>query len=99
MGFIQYFMLLLVTLLPAAAANQAAAAARETVMSLPGWFPKQYNTIKVHVRREFMHKTPLTLWRIYRIDKSMLINAIGTLISYGFLVGTLGRIQNSNSES
>ncbi|GIX84821.1 uncharacterized protein CDAR_490561 [Caerostris darwini] len=99
MGFIQYFVLLLVTLLPAAAVNQAATTARETVLSLPGWFPKQYSTIKVHVCREFMRKTTLTLWRIYRIDNSLLINALGTLISYGFLVGTLGRVQNSNNEN
>ncbi|GIY88588.1 uncharacterized protein CEXT_663661 [Caerostris extrusa] len=98
-GFIQYFVLLLIILPPAAAVNQAAATARETVLSLPGWFPKQYSTIKVHVRRKFMHKTALTLWKIYRIDKSLLISAIGSLISYGILVGTLGSVQNSNTDS
>ncbi|GIY88590.1 uncharacterized protein CEXT_663681 [Caerostris extrusa] len=99
MGFIQYFVLLLITLPPAAAVNHAAARARETVLSLPGWFPKRYSIIKMYVRRRFMHKTALTLWKIYRIDKSLLISAIGTLISYGILFGTLGSVQNSNNEN
>ncbi|GIY47362.1 uncharacterized protein CDAR_501921 [Caerostris darwini] len=99
MGFLQYFVLLLITLMPAAAANQAALAAREIVLSLPAWFPKRYRIIKLHVRRKFMHKTALTLWKIYRIDKSLLISAIGSLISYGILVGTLGSVQNSNNDN
>ncbi|GIY10933.1 uncharacterized protein CEXT_219741 [Caerostris extrusa] len=98
MGFLQYFVLLLITLIPAAAANQAAEMARGFVLSLPAWFPKQYSMIKVHVRRNFMHKTTLTLLEIYRIDKSLLISAIGSLISYGILVGTLGSVQNINNE-
>ncbi|GIY94403.1 uncharacterized protein CEXT_369351 [Caerostris extrusa] len=97
-GFVEYFVLLLITLTPAAAANQAAAMAREIFLSLPAWFPERYSSIKLHVRRKFMHKTVLTLWKIYRIDKSLLISAIGTLISYGILVGTLGSVQNSNNE-
>ncbi|GIY77254.1 uncharacterized protein CEXT_320791 [Caerostris extrusa] len=99
MGFVQYFVLLLITLTPAAAANQAAAMARELVLSLPAWFPKRYNIINMHVRRKFKHKTALTLWKIYRIDKSLLISAVGSLISYGILLGTLGSVQNSNNES
>ncbi|GIY94400.1 uncharacterized protein CEXT_369331 [Caerostris extrusa] len=70
MGFLQYFLLLLITLIPAAAANQAAAMAREIVLSLPAWFPKRYSIIKHRVRRKFLQKTVLTLWKIYRIDKS-----------------------------
>ncbi|GIY69932.1 uncharacterized protein CDAR_466961 [Caerostris darwini] len=99
MGFLQYVLLLLITLIPAAAANQAAAIARAIVLSLPAWFPKRYSIIKRRVRRKFMQKTVLTLWKIYRIDKSFLISAIGHLISYGILVGTLGSVQNSNKEN
>ncbi|GIY38484.1 uncharacterized protein CDAR_39221 [Caerostris darwini] len=97
-GFLQYFVLLLITLTPAAAVNQAAAMARELVLSLPGWIPERYSIIKVLVCRSFMHKTALTLCKIYRIDNSLLISAIGTLISYGILVGTLGSVQSSNIE-
>ncbi|GIY67926.1 uncharacterized protein CDAR_619921 [Caerostris darwini] len=97
-GFMQYFVLLLMILPSAAAANQAAATAREIVLSLPGWFPKRYSIIKLHVCRSFKPKTALTLWNIYRIDKSMLISAIGTLISYGILLGTLGSVQSSDDK-
>ncbi|GIX68588.1 uncharacterized protein CEXT_296271, partial [Caerostris extrusa] len=97
-GFVQYFVLLLITLTPAAAANQAAARPW-TFLSLPAWFPKRYSIINMHVRRKFTHKTALTLWKIYRIDKSLLISAVGSLISYGILLGTLGSVQNSNNES
>ncbi|GIY10948.1 uncharacterized protein CEXT_219851 [Caerostris extrusa] len=97
-GFLQYFVLLLITLTPAAAVNQAAAMARELVLSLPGWIPKRYSIIKALICRSFMGKTSLTLWKIYRIDNSFLISAIGTLISYGILVGTLGSVQSSNIE-
>ncbi|GIY57224.1 uncharacterized protein CDAR_230051 [Caerostris darwini] len=97
-GFIQYFVLLLMILPSAAAANQAAATAREIVLSLPGWFPNRYSIIKLLVCRSFKSKTTLTLWNIYRIDKSMLISAIGILISYGILLGTLGSVQSSNDK-
>ncbi|GIY52836.1 uncharacterized protein CDAR_432651 [Caerostris darwini] len=98
-GFLQYFVLLLITLTPAAAVNQAAAMARKLVLSLPGWIPKRYSIIKALICRSFMGNTSLTLWKIYRIDNSLLISAMGTLISYGFLVGTLGSVQSSNNEN
>ncbi|GIY52832.1 hypothetical protein CDAR_432631 [Caerostris darwini] len=87
------------TLRPAAAANQTAATAREFVLSLPRCFPKRYSTIKLLVRRSFKPKTALTLGNIYRIDRSLLISAIGTLITYGILLGTLGRVQSSNNKN
>ncbi|GIY07663.1 hypothetical protein CDAR_216701 [Caerostris darwini] len=93
-----YFVLLMMILPSAAAANQAAATAREIVLSLPGWFPKRFSIIKLLVCRSFKSETALTLWNIYRIDKSMLISAIGTLISYGILLGTLGSVQSSNDK-
>ncbi|GIY38489.1 uncharacterized protein CDAR_39251 [Caerostris darwini] len=98
-GFVEFFVLLLITLTPAAAANQAAATAREVVLSWPGWFPVRYSIISVYVRRKFLHKTYLALGKMYRIDRSLLISAIGSLFSYGILVGTLGSVQNLNYES
>ncbi|GIY67918.1 hypothetical protein CDAR_619851 [Caerostris darwini] len=62
-GFMEFFVLLLINLIPPAAANQAAATAREIVLSLPGRFPMRYSIIKLHVRRKFMRKTFLTLWK------------------------------------
>ncbi|GIY10929.1 uncharacterized protein CEXT_219711 [Caerostris extrusa] len=98
MGLVQYFVLLMMTLPPAATANQSAATAREIVLSLPGWFPQGCNIIKLLVCRSFMHKTALTWWKMYRIDNSLLISVIGTLISYGILFSTLGSVQSSNND-
>ncbi|GIY99631.1 uncharacterized protein CEXT_483381 [Caerostris extrusa] len=98
-GFIQYFCAAADHFTSSCSCQRGCGNGEETVLSLPGWFPKQYSIIKMHVRRRFMPKTTLTLWKIYRIDKSLLISAIGTLISYGILVGTLGSVQNSNNES
>ncbi|GIY10939.1 hypothetical protein CEXT_219781 [Caerostris extrusa] len=48
---------------------------------------------------KFLPKTALTLGKMYRIDKSMLISAIATLISYGIVLGTLGSVQSSDDEN
>ncbi|GIY67924.1 uncharacterized protein CDAR_619901 [Caerostris darwini] len=98
-GFVQYFVLLMMILPPAAAANQAAAMAREIILSLANWFPKRHSIIKSLVCRKFLPKTALTLGKMYRIDKSMLISAIATLISYGIVLGTLGSVQSSDDEN
>ncbi|GIX88210.1 uncharacterized protein CEXT_203011 [Caerostris extrusa] len=95
MGLVQYFVFLMMTLPSAAATNQTAATSKEIVLSLPGWFPKRYSIIKLFVCRSFMHNTALTLWNIYRIDKSLLIRAIGTLITFGIILGTLGNVKSS----
>ncbi|GFU06033.1 uncharacterized protein NPIL_164531 [Nephila pilipes] len=84
---------LLMVMLPAAAANQVGIQARNIVISLPGWFPKQYEKLNIHVRQNFTQEDFLTLWKIYKNDKSLLISALGTLLTYGFLVGTLGSIE------
>ncbi|GIY94401.1 hypothetical protein CEXT_369341 [Caerostris extrusa] len=82
MGFYTVFCFADDGLNSAAAANQAPETAREIVLSLPDWFPKRYSIIKILVCRSFKPKTALTLWNIYRIDKSLLISAISTLITY-----------------
>ncbi|GFY67259.1 uncharacterized protein TNIN_439281 [Trichonephila inaurata madagascariensis] len=33
----------------------------------------------------------LTLWKIYVINKALIISSFGTLLTYGMLVGTLGK--------
>ncbi|GBN67623.1 hypothetical protein AVEN_158657-1 [Araneus ventricosus] len=92
---LQNFILLLMVLLPAASVNEAAKAARDVVISLPSWYPNNYRPLKLHIRRHFMQELSLTLWKIYRIDKPLVISALGSLLSYGILVGTLGAIQST----
>ncbi|GBN53132.1 hypothetical protein AVEN_151987-1 [Araneus ventricosus] len=80
----------LMVILSASSVNKAALTARNMVISLPGWIPQSYQEIKILVRRKYMKKVSLTLWKIYKIDNSLLISALGTLVTYGFLMGTLG---------
>ncbi|GIZ04644.1 hypothetical protein CEXT_164871 [Caerostris extrusa] len=99
LGFLQYFVLLLITLTPAAAVQPVCDDGEGISSVFARLDSKRYSIIKALICRSFMGKTSLTLWKIYRIDNSLLISAIGTLISYGILVGTLGSVQSSNNEN
>ncbi|GBN42939.1 hypothetical protein AVEN_116640-1 [Araneus ventricosus] len=74
----------------ASAANKAALIARDIVISLPGWFPESYQELKLLIRQKYKKKVSLTLWKLYKIDNSLLISALGTLVTYGFLMGSVG---------
>ncbi|GFS92772.1 uncharacterized protein TNCV_1161791 [Trichonephila clavipes] len=89
-----YFVLLLTVMLPPSAVNKASKVAKNTILSLPGWFPEHYKTLKMFICKRFKHQElALTLGKIYKIDKSLIISTLGTLVSYGILVGTLGTVQ------
>ncbi|GIY32254.1 uncharacterized protein CDAR_451471 [Caerostris darwini] len=90
-----YLMMMQMIILPASDINLGAQMARDVIISLPGWFPQQHDELKIRIRRGLNKKIGLTLWKIYKIDKSLFISAIGTLITYGVLVGTLGSIHSS----
>ncbi|GBN96797.1 hypothetical protein AVEN_96229-1 [Araneus ventricosus] len=72
------------------AANKAALIARDIVISLPGWFPESYQEIKILIRQKYKKNVSLTLWKLYKIDNSLLISTLGTLVTYGFLMGSVG---------
>ncbi|GFU61620.1 uncharacterized protein NPIL_621851 [Nephila pilipes] len=95
-GVVHVLTFLLMIMLPATAANVAAKVAKGIVLTLPGSFPEEYKKLKMYVQKNFKHQElEFTLWKIYTIDKSLLISEIGTVITYGILVGTLGTVQNS----
>nr|GBN99162.1 hypothetical protein AVEN_109244-1 [Araneus ventricosus] len=33
----------------------------------------------------------LTIWKIYKLDRSLIISSFGTLLTFGILLGTLGK--------
>ncbi|GBM30010.1 hypothetical protein AVEN_165585-1 [Araneus ventricosus] len=98
-GIVQSLTLLSIVLLPAAAVNKAAYLAWEVVISLPAWFPMRYKKIKMYVHQRFVSNVSLTLWDIYRIDKSLFITALGTILTYGVLLATLGNTQNPKNDN
>ncbi|GFR02827.1 uncharacterized protein TNCT_232961 [Trichonephila clavata] len=89
-----YWKWLLMIMLPASSANKAAKNARDIILSLPGWFPQHHRKLKLAVRREFKQtKYALTLWKTYLINRSILISALGTLITYGIIIATFGSVK------
>ncbi|GFX53056.1 hypothetical protein TNCV_1655151 [Trichonephila clavipes] len=77
-------------ILPASAANSAFIAAKEAVQSLPWKIPQYHTKLKVIIRSECMADISLTLWKTYKIKRSLIFSALGTLVTYGMLLATLG---------
>ncbi|GFY40878.1 uncharacterized protein TNIN_17881 [Trichonephila inaurata madagascariensis] len=93
-GIIQNFLYLLLSMLPAAGCNRASNMARNTITSLPGWFPQQYKLLKMLVCQRYKNAFVLTLWKMYIIDEPLLMSALGTLVTYGFLVANISMIKD-----
>ncbi|GBM47846.1 hypothetical protein AVEN_91833-1 [Araneus ventricosus] len=89
-GILFYLTLLLTILIPAAAANDALEEARDIVLSLPAWLPQQYKESEKFLLQKYKPKMVFTVWKIYEIKRSLLISSLGTLLTYGFLMGTIG---------
>ncbi|GFU27734.1 uncharacterized protein NPIL_336111 [Nephila pilipes] len=85
----QNVMSLLLLMIPAAGCNRALNLAQDKIKSLPGWLPEHRKVLKMHIRKRHRKTFPLTLWNIYVIDESLLISAFGTLLTYGFLIGSI----------
>ncbi|GBN66104.1 hypothetical protein AVEN_204401-1 [Araneus ventricosus] len=92
-------LLLLSIMLSAAAANEAAERARITVKLMRSWIPQPYRDSDMYLRQCLKPRIEMTLWKIYKVDKSLLINSLGTLLTYGMLLGPLGGIYNQNNTS
>ncbi|GFY49325.1 uncharacterized protein TNIN_373671 [Trichonephila inaurata madagascariensis] len=88
-GEIYFLALIGMVILPAARVNSSSMAEKEAVLSLPGKIPKHYKELKIMVTSECMKDVSLTLWKTYKIERSILISASGTLITYGILLATL----------
>lgn len=99
LGMFQNFMHLLIILFSASTVNEIVATVRRSILSLPAFFPRHYQQLKMQVEQRFNRKVSLTLWKIYRIDRSVFISVVGTLLTYGFLLGTQVSVQTSNESS
>ncbi|GBN66262.1 hypothetical protein AVEN_58132-1 [Araneus ventricosus] len=93
-GIIYYLLLLLSVMLPAAAANEAAEIAKSTIKPRGSCIPHSYKDLEMYLRPRLEPSVAMTLWKIYKIDKSLLISSLGTLLTYGMLWGTLGNVYN-----
>ncbi|GFX10007.1 uncharacterized protein TNCV_4101461 [Trichonephila clavipes] len=98
-GVTHFLMALIPMMMSGADCNRAVSQARDMTISLPGWFPQHYRMLKRFIRQKFKKKYVLTLWKIYAIRESLLMSALGTLVTYGFLVGTMGIAQGLEAET
>ncbi|GFY47000.1 uncharacterized protein TNIN_11331 [Trichonephila inaurata madagascariensis] len=81
-------------ILSASSANTASEVAKEAVLSLPGRIPQYYNELKVILRKDCKQNVCLTIWKLYKIDRSVILCALGVLMNYGFLIATLGTVSS-----
>ncbi|GFS51555.1 hypothetical protein TNIN_41121 [Trichonephila inaurata madagascariensis] len=93
-GEIFHFSILGMLIISASSANAAVDVAKEAVLSFPGKIPQYYNELKVILRKDCKQSVCLTLWKIYKIDRSLIISAVGVVMSYGFLIATLGTVSS-----
>ncbi|GBM44734.1 hypothetical protein AVEN_103197-1 [Araneus ventricosus] len=77
-------------MLSASGANEAADMAKGAIKLMESRIPLRYRHSNMYLRQRLKPRVELTLWKIYKIDKSLLINSLGTLLTYGILLGTLG---------
>ncbi|GIY58815.1 uncharacterized protein CDAR_227581 [Caerostris darwini] len=73
--------------------NKSAVLAYDAIRCFAERFPHRFNELNFYSHLQMKQKPSLTLWDIYKIDKSLLISVLGTLVTYGYLVGTLGSVQ------
>ncbi|GBO05982.1 hypothetical protein AVEN_107594-1 [Araneus ventricosus] len=98
-GVVYYLLVLLSVILPAAAVNEAAEIAKSNILFMESWIPKPYRDSKIYLRQKLKQSVEMTLWKIYKVDKSLFITSLGTLLTYGMLLGTLGSVNKQNNMS
>ncbi|GFT45780.1 uncharacterized protein TNCV_2008351 [Trichonephila clavipes] len=92
-GEIGIFVPVGMVILSASTANHAFFTAREALQSLPWKIPQYRDKLKEMIRSECMRGVSLTLWKVYKIERSLIFSAMGTLVTYGMLMATLGGFQ------
>ncbi|GBM28343.1 hypothetical protein AVEN_229527-1 [Araneus ventricosus] len=82
------FLLQMIIMIPACLANEEA---KHVAQILPDWIPKHESDLKLEFEKEFRQQKFLSSWNIYFFDRSLVITSIGTLLTYGILLGTVGK--------
>ncbi|GFS33359.1 uncharacterized protein NPIL_428391 [Nephila pilipes] len=86
-----YSFLLILIISSAALTNESINETKTFMHSLKCKIPLLFQEIDLNCTRNVLHSSSLTLWKIYEIDRSLLFSCIGALLTYGILIGTLGK--------
>ncbi|GIY09091.1 hypothetical protein CEXT_450811 [Caerostris extrusa] len=81
--------------------NERSHEARQIAKRVLHQIPASKNETEIKLNDRLTHDNNLTLWKIYSMDRSLIIAGIATLITYGILLGTLADLAllGSNSKS
>ncbi|GFQ94187.1 uncharacterized protein TNCT_141491 [Trichonephila clavata] len=88
-GEIWFLVSICMIIISASAANNAFFTTKETIQSLPWKIPQYHTQLKMIIRCKCMRSVSLTLWKVYKIERSLIFSAMGTLVTYGILLATL----------
>ncbi|GIX92628.1 hypothetical protein CEXT_254921 [Caerostris extrusa] len=75
----------------AAATNELAERAKQAVQRLSCGIAKRDKDSAARLKTDLLLENRLTLWKIYIFSRSLVITSFGTLLTYGILLGTLGK--------
>ncbi|GFU69049.1 uncharacterized protein TNCV_4457761 [Trichonephila clavipes] len=81
----------LMIMLSASVTNELANKVKCIVKCLPYRNAIQDPKRKFKFKKYLNQDNSLTLWKVYVMDWSLIITSIGTLLTYGILIGTLGK--------
>ncbi|GFY49322.1 uncharacterized protein TNIN_373641 [Trichonephila inaurata madagascariensis] len=85
-----FLVLLLQLMISGCASNELANEVRVLIQCLPRKSVENEQNINFF-KKTLLQDNGLTLWKIYVMDRSLVISLFGTLLSYGILLGTLGK--------
>ncbi|GFR18405.1 uncharacterized protein TNCT_28821 [Trichonephila clavata] len=83
-----YLTFQLLIMISACMTNEMAEKIKSTLLCMKYRFPPDLRETKL--KEVSLKESKLTLWKIYVMDRSLLITCFGTLLTYGILIGTLG---------
>ncbi|GBN96551.1 hypothetical protein AVEN_268640-1 [Araneus ventricosus] len=79
----------LLIMISASTANEKAAL---TMKSLSCRIPESETDMRFKLRRISGEHKSLSVWKIYVLDRSLVVTSVGTLLTYGILIGTIGKV-------
>ncbi|GFS33343.1 uncharacterized protein NPIL_428331 [Nephila pilipes] len=82
---------MLLILVSASVTNELSRKTKNLFFRLTHRITSPFEEIKRHLKECLTRENRLTLWNIYIVDKSLIISSFGTLLTYGILLGTLGK--------
>ncbi|GFT34811.1 uncharacterized protein TNCV_3241331 [Trichonephila clavipes] len=85
-----YMVLILQLMTAGSASNELGKEVKIQMQSFP--IESAENQPKMNFRKKaLLPDNNLTLWKIYVMDRSLVVSTFGTVLTYGIMIGTLGK--------